>query len=75
MEIPKSIQKKLEKRCRLAEDLMVVSTEVDAWLEKQGIDLMDEEIRDAVLTGCMIYCEPANAERIVEEYVKSYSNS
>ena len=46
MEIPKSIQKKLEKRCRLAEDLMVVSTEVDAWLEKQGIDLMDEEIRN-----------------------------
>lgn len=70
MEIPKRIQKLLDRRERLAMDLLSVEKEVDSWLEKNGADLTDPEITDSTLTGCMIYCEPGNAKSSVEEYIK-----
>lgn len=71
MEIPKRIQKLLDRRERLAMDLLSVEKEVDSWLEKNGADLTDPEITDSTLSGCMIYCEPGNAKSSVEEYIKN----
>lgn len=71
MEIPKKIQKLLDRRERLAIDLINVTNELDTWLEKNGADLTDSEITDSTLTGCMIYCEPENAKSNVEDYIKN----
>lgn len=71
MEIPKRIQKLLERRERLAMDLMSVTVEVDSWLEKNGADLTDSELEASTLSGCMIYCEPGNARINVEEYIRN----
>lgn len=63
MKIPKYIDRLLERRTRLAEQLTEVSSKLDDWLEKNGMPLGN----DYTLTGCMIYCEPAAAERCVRE--------
>lgn len=59
MKIPKYIDKLIERRMKLAFELMDVSTQLDNWLEKNGFDL--SEMSDYTITGCMIYCEPAAA--------------
>ena len=71
MEIPKKIEKLLERRKKLALDLMDVTSEVDSWLETNGADLIDSDLTDSTLTGCMIYCEPENARINVENYIKN----
>lgn len=71
MEIPKKIQKLLERREKLALDLMDVTSKVDSWLETNGEDLTDSDLADSTLTGCMIYCEPGNARINVEDYIKN----
>ena len=71
MKIPKNIEKLLDKRQKLAEDLICANADLDDWLEKNGADLTDADICDAVLTGCMIYCEPSNAKRIVIDYIEN----
>lgn len=71
MEIPKKIQRLLDRRERLAMDLMCVTSELDSWLIKNGADLTDSDLTDSTLTGCMIYCEPANAKSNVEDYIKN----
>ena len=71
MNIPKKIQKLLNKRHKPAMDLMAVSCELDSWLEKNGADLTDADLVDSTLTGCMIYCEPGNAKSAVEEYIQN----
>ena len=65
MKIPKYIDRLLKKRTKLAEQLNSVSTELDEWLEKNGILVGN----DYTLTGYMIYCEPAGAEQCVREDV------
>lgn len=69
MKIPKKIQKLLERRERLALDLMEVTSKIDSWLELNGADLTDSDLTDSTLSGCMIYCEPANARINVEDYI------
>lgn len=71
MEIPKKVQKLLDKREKLALDLMEVTNKVDSWLEANGADLTDSDLTDSTLTGCMIYCEPGNARINVEDYIKN----
>lgn len=71
MEISKRIQKLLDRRKRLAMDLMSVTSELDNWLEKNGADFTDPDITDSTLTGCMIYAEPGNARINVEDYIKN----
>lgn len=71
MKIPKEAQNLLDKRERLAMDLMSVTSELDTWLVNNGADLMDTDLIDSTLTGCMIYCEPGNARNNVEEYIKN----
>lgn len=71
MRIHKRIEKLLDKRQKLAEELTLANIELDNWLEKNGADLTDVDICDAVLTGCLIYCEPSNAKRIVRNYIEN----
>lgn len=67
--IPKYFLKAIRRRTILAQKLMVVSCEVDEWLEKEGL-LYEKEIEDAICTGCMIYAEPKNAEDLVLHFLK-----
>ena len=65
MKIPKYIDRLLERRTKLAEQLNFVSTELDEWLENNGIPTGNDYTR----TGCMIYCEPYTAEGRVREAI------
>lgn len=56
MKIPKYVDKLIERRMKLAYELMDVSSQLDTWLENTGFDL--SELSDYTRTGCMIYCEP-----------------
>lgn len=69
MKIPKYIKKLLDRRESLACKLNSCSVELDDWLEKNGADLLSPDISGAVLSGCMIYCEPIQAKLIVISYI------
>lgn len=71
MEIPKKIQKLIEEREKLALELMNITNKLDSWLEENGGDLTDSDLRDSTISGCMIYCEPVNARINVENYIKN----
>ena len=71
MNIPKEVQKLLNKRMHLAIELMSVTSELDSWLEKNGADLADSDLSDSTVSGCMIYFEPGNAKQNVEDYIKN----
>ena len=68
MKIPKYIQNLIIRRERLANELMIVSVNLDEWLEKQGIPRGAEY----TTSGCMIYCEPENARKCVEEDILNF---
>lgn len=61
--VPKYVLKALERRRKIANRLMEACAEVDALAKKFGIDMT--EVPEVFSTGCMIYCEPINAEEIV----------
>lgn len=71
MEIPKKIERLLDRRQDLAIDLMDVSSKLDSWLEENGADLTDSDLTDSTITGCMIYAEPWNAKQNVENYIRN----
>lgn len=71
MKIPKKIQKIIEKREKLALELMDVTNKLDSWIEKNGGDLTDSNLGDSTISGCMIYCEPGSARINVEDYIKN----
>lgn len=71
MQIPKKIQKLLERRERLAMNLLDATCELDTWLENNGADLTDSDLTDSTLSGCMIYSEPWTARTKVEDYIKN----
>lgn len=71
MEIPKRVQKLLDRREQLAMNLVSVTNELDSWLEANGADLTDSDITDSTLSGCMIYTEPENAKSSVEDYIRN----
>lgn len=71
MKIPKYIDGLLERRTKLAEQLAKVSSELDDWLEKNGIPTDN----DYTKTGCMIYCEPYTAERCVRDDILARSDT
>lgn len=74
MEIPKEMQKLLNKRFEYAIALMDVCAQVDDWLDRHGADLSDPDLADGVLTSCMIYMEPGTAQRIVKDYIRNNMN-
>ena len=71
MKIPKRIQKILDRREKIAFDLIHLERELDDWLESKGVDLGDPDISDADLSGCMIYTEPDSAKSQIEDYIKN----
>lgn len=70
MKIPKDIQKLLNKRERLAIDLMDTESKLDQWLEENGADFNDPDLTDCTITGCMIYAEPWTAKGLVMDYIR-----
>lgn len=71
MEIPKKVQKLLNKREEYAMALMDVGSRVDDWLEQNGADLGDPDLTDGIISWCMLYAEPGTARMIVEDYIKN----
>lgn len=71
MKIPKYIENILNKREQLAYQLNEYNVKLDDWLEKNGADLNDEDICDAVISGCMIYAEPTTAKDLVIDYIQN----
>lgn len=71
MEIPKRVQKLLDRREQLAMNLISITNELDSWLEENGADLTDSDITDSTLSGCMIYTEPGNTKSSVEDYIRN----
>lgn len=71
MEIPKKIQKLLDKRENLAEKLIIVSADLDTLLEKNGADFNDPDLMDSTSSGCRIYYEPTGVKVDVEAYIKN----
>ena len=69
MKIPKYIENLLNKREKLAYQLNECNIKLENWLVKNGANLTDDDICDAVISGCMIYCEPTNARNLVEYYI------
>ena len=65
MKIPKYIDNLLKQRTRLSVRLMIASTELDEWLDKNDIE-PDEACYH---TGVCIYTEPDNAEQDVREAI------
>lgn len=63
MKIPKYVERLIQRRERLAWELTEVSSDLDEWLEKNNISTGT----DYTSTGCMIYCEPSTAARLVRE--------
>lgn len=62
MKIPKYVQKLIDRRCKLADELAEVSYALDVWLDENGIQC---EMYDTH-TGVEIYCDPySSKQRII----------
>lgn len=59
MKIPKYVQKLIDRRCKLADELAEVSYALDVWLDENGIQC---EMYDTH-TGVEIYCDPYNSKQ------------
>lgn len=70
MIIPWHIEQLLNKRNDLASELIEVESKLDKWIEEHGGSLMDDDIKDSVLSGCLIYAEPGTAMQNVKEYIR-----
>lgn len=61
MKIPKYIEALIEKRKKLATELISTDWKLSEWLEKNGVDVEAYDIRG----GCEMYVNPwASADRI-----------
>lgn len=65
MNIPKKVQKLIDRRCRLALQLADVSYELDAWLDKNGVECESFDTH----TGVEIYGNPVASKRRVTEAI------
>lgn len=63
MKIPKYIERLIDRRTKLAWELIKVGSKLDEWLEKNDIPVGT----DYTMTGCMIYCEPSTAGELVKQ--------
>lgn len=63
MKIPNEVQKLIDKRCNLAEQLLDTCWKLDKWLDNNKIVCEDCDTH----TGVEIYCNPyASKNRIIE---------
>lgn len=65
MNIPKKVQKLLDRRCKLALQLAEVSYELDEWLDKNGVECESFDTH----TGVEIYCNPVDSKRRITEAI------
>lgn len=65
MKIPKYVERLIERREQLAWELISVGAKLDEWLEKNDIPTGTDYT--TTTTGCMIYCEPGAAARLLRE--------
>lgn len=63
MKISKKVERLINRREKLAKNLIDVCNELDTWLEKNGADFTDSDLTDSTLTVCMIYTEPTAAKK------------
>lgn len=66
MKIPKYIEKKLDRRARLATDLMIVDAELTEWINKNHIEA---EACD-YCTGVEMYANPYSSVERVKEAIR-----
>ena len=66
MKIPKYIEQKLDRRARLATDLMTVDFELTEWIDKNNIEV---EACD-YCTGCEMYVNPYESVARIKEAIK-----
>ena len=66
--LPQYVLKALERRRKIADRLMDACSEVDNLAERFGVDT--DEVPEVFSSGCMIYCEPENAEEIARELIE-----
>ena len=71
-QIPKRILKLLERRCRLAQTLSDVSSQLDSYCESIGIEIGDP--RAALLSDVRIYCEPGSAYLSTKDAIQKALN-
>ena len=70
MIVPWQIEQIINKRNKLASELIAVECELDKWIEEHGGSLMDDDISDSVLYGYLIYTEPEVAAEKVKKYIR-----
>ena len=66
MKIPKYVQKLIDRRCKLADQLATMCWELDEWLDKNNIECESCDTH----TGVEIYCNPcASKLRIMKAII------
>ena len=68
MKIPKYIEALLEKREKLAYQLIDCDIKLTEWLKQNGADINDID-PGATNGGVMIYVEPTTAKEVVRNYI------
>jgi hypothetical protein len=72
MKIPKYVQKLIDRRCKLADQLAEVCYDLDEWLDKNGIECESCDTH----TGVEIYCNPCSSrQRIINAILRSDNNA
>lgn len=72
MKIPKYVQKLIDRRCKLADQLAEVSYALDMWLDKNNIECEGFDSH----TGVEIYCNPCNSrQRVMNAILRSDNNA
>ena len=68
MKIPKYIQKLIDRRCKLADQLAEVSYDLDVWLDKHNIECETCDTH----TGVEIYCNPCSSKQRIINCILSH---
>ena len=70
MKLTKKIEKLIDRRTRLAEELMDVSSQLDNFIYENGLESEIEEYD--MCTGCEIYCNPADSGKRIKEAIRNH---
>lgn len=70
MRLTKKIEKLIDRRTKLAEELMDVGSQVDSFIYENGIESEIEEYD--MLTGCEIYVNPSASGERVKEAIRNH---
>lgn len=70
MKIPKYVQKLIDRRCKLADQLATVCWELDEWLDKNEIECETCDTH----TGVEIYCNPCRSKMRIMKAITDHPN-